>query len=72
MTGPSYTIYHARDWAEGKSIAELEQEIARMKHKAQTHHYAWNEVGNTSDDWTRHDTLVEILATRKGVAVSGN
>ena len=61
MNGPRYAAYHAKDWAEGKTVEEITEEIARVKHKAETHHYAWNEVGNTSDDWTRHDVLVAIL-----------
>lgn len=61
MATTKYSIYHAECWAENKSIAELQEEIKHVKHKAETHHYQWNEVGNTTADWARHGRLVEIL-----------
>lgn len=64
MVTPSYARYHARDWAENKTVEEITEEITRVTHKARTHHYQWNEVGNVTADWARVDTLREILQER--------
>lgn len=64
MTGPTYTIYHARDWAEGKPTETIQAEIDRCTDKARHHTFQWNEIGNVSDTWTRVDTLTAILETR--------
>lgn len=60
--GTSYARYHAQCWAANKSAEEIATELAATEHKALTHHFQWNEVGNTSDTWARADALREILA----------
>lgn len=62
--GASYARYHAQCWAEAKSTDEIAAEIACVEHKANTHHFQWNEVGNRSDTWVRADVLREILSLR--------
>lgn len=62
--GPTYTRYHALSWAEGKTRDEIVAEIDVVEHKARTHTFQWNEVGNRSDTWTRADVLRELLTTR--------
>lgn len=62
--GASYARYHALAWADGKSRAEITAEMAAVAHKAMTHDFQWNEVGNRSDTWTRADTLRELLEAR--------
>lgn len=62
--GASYTRYHAKCLAEAKSAAEIAAEIERVDHKANTHQFQWNEVGNRSDTWVRADVLREILSLR--------
>jgi hypothetical protein len=57
--------YFAVDWAEGKSIEEIEAEVARVEDKARNHHYQWNEVGNVTCDYIRIDTLNGILQARR-------
>ncbi|BBB99740.1 MULTISPECIES: hypothetical protein [Bradyrhizobium] len=63
MRGQSYARYNALSWATGKSAAEIGAEIEAAEHKALTHTFQWNEVGNASDCWTRADALRELLSS---------
>ncbi len=54
----SYAVYHAKDWAEGKTKEEIKEEIARCK---KPHTYQWNQVGNEHQNYSRIVTLENIL-----------
>ena len=58
----SVSEYHARDWAEGKSKAEILAEAERARTKMLTHHYQWNEVGSAHWDYVREQTLLAIAS----------
>ena len=64
MTGPKYTEYHARDWAENKSVEEIRAEIERVEHVLHHHDFKWNEVGNRNDTYVRANILRTILVER--------
>lgn len=64
MYGHSYTIYHARTWAEGQTTEEIEAEIERCERKTSTHTFKWNEVGNAEDTRDRSAELRVILKDR--------
>jgi hypothetical protein len=63
-SGPRYATYHAQCWASCHTDAEILAEIAACEYIARTHHWQWNEVGNSSDTWTRVDTLRRVLGER--------
>lgn len=58
----SYAAYHARCWAEGQTDDALRSEIARCEDVS--HNYGWGEVGSRHLDWSRAETLKEILRER--------
>ena len=64
MHGKSYTEYHARCWAESRTIDEIREEILSLTQKAKTHNFDWQEVGNATDTQTRINTLNDILEER--------
>lgn len=58
----SYSVYHAVCWVEGKSVAEIQEEIKRVENTS--HRYKWDQVGSAHLDYSRVEALKEILTYR--------
>jgi hypothetical protein len=59
--GTIYAKYHARCWAEGKTVKEIENELKRLD---KPRNYDWQDTGNAHMDYVRIETLKEILNKR--------
>lgn len=56
----AYAVYHALDWAEGRTIEEIHEEIARLDRC-----WAEGHAGNAHQTYGRIETLKIVLAKRQ-------
>lgn len=66
----SYGEYHARDWANGRSMIEIQDEIERCEERY-LQPYAWNSVECAQNTIDRINALWDVIEEREATAGLG-